>query len=248
MQEFQIGGTRGENHEIHFCYFAGGCDDGGAHSNKRAGATGARGRSQRAGLRCRLYRRYAVAEKRRHIGFQAISRRLPQEEGNLRCEVVQRLEQPNQFVTLQIWKDRKSFDAHAGNPAATALRDKLRPMLESPYDERVHLGLSVAPPQPTPSGRPTYVVTHVDVIPPRAGDAVALLGQIADASRKEAANSRFEVLQQTNRNNHFSIVEIWPNRKVFEARAATPGVIQFRNQLQPMIGALYDQRLYKILD
>ena len=33
------------------------------------------------------------------------------EEGNLRCEVVQRLEQPNQFVTLQIWKDRKSFDA-----------------------------------------------------------------------------------------------------------------------------------------
>ena len=170
------------------------------------------------------------------------------EEGNLRCEVVQRLEQPNQFVTLQIWKDRKSFDAHAGNPAATALRDKLRPMLESPYDERVHLGLSVAPPQPTPLGRPTYVVTHVDVIPPRAGDAVALLGQIADAGRKEAANNRFEVLQQTNRNNHFSIVELWPNRKVFEARAATPGVIQFRNQLQPMIGALYDQRLYKILD
>ena len=119
-------------------------------------------------------------------------------------------------------------------------------MLESPYDERVHHGLSVAPPQPTPSGRPTYVVTHVDVIPPRAGDAVALLGQIADAGRKEAANNRFEVLQQTNRNNHFSIVELW-QRKVFEARAATPGVIQFRNQLQPMIGALYDQRLLQDL-
>jgi quinol monooxygenase YgiN len=170
------------------------------------------------------------------------------EEGNLRCEVVQRLEQPNQFVTLQIWKDKNSFDAHASTPAATALRDKLRPLLESPYDERIHRGLSVAPPQPTPSGRPTYVVTHVDVIPPRADDAVALLGQLADATRKEPTNNRFEVLQQTNRANHFSVVELWPNRKVFEARAATPGVIQFRNQLQPMAGALYDQRLYKILD
>jgi len=170
------------------------------------------------------------------------------EDGNMRCEVVQRLEQPNQFVTLQIWKDTKAFDAHATNPAATAIRDKIRPMLESPYDERAHVGASVAPPQPTPPGRPTYVVTHVDVIPPRAGDAVALLSQLADSGRKEAANNRFEVLQQTNRANHFSIVELWPNRKVFEARSTTPGVIQFRNQLQPMIGALYDQRLYKILD
>src|SRR4029079_10274696 len=34
------------------------------------------------------------------------------EEGVLRCEVAQRLEQPNQFVTLGAWKDKKSFDAH----------------------------------------------------------------------------------------------------------------------------------------
>ena len=38
------------------------------------------------------------------------------EEGNVRCEVVQRLEQPNQFVTLQIWKDKNSLDAHANSP------------------------------------------------------------------------------------------------------------------------------------
>ena len=45
-----------------------------------------------------------------------------------------------------------------------------------------------------------------------------------------------------------SVVEVWPNRKVFETRGTTPTVVQFRNQLQPMLGALYDQRLYKILD
>jgi quinol monooxygenase YgiN len=169
-------------------------------------------------------------------------------DGNLRCEVVQRLEQPNQFVTLQIWKDKAAFDASATNPAAAAIRDKLKPMLESPYDERVHNGLSVAAPQPTPGGRPSYVVTHVDVIPPRANDAVTLLSQMAEAGRKEPGNGRLEVLQQNNRPNHFTVVEIWPNRKVFEARGMTPGVIAYRNQLQPMAGALYDQRLYKVLD
>jgi quinol monooxygenase YgiN len=170
------------------------------------------------------------------------------EEGNQRCEVVQRLEQPNQFVTLQIWRDKSAFDAHANNPAAVAFRDKLRPMLESPYDERIHGGLSVAPPQPTPNGRVTYVVTHVDVIPPRASDAVTLLTQMAEAGRKDTGNGRLEVLQQNNRPNHFSVVEIWPNRKVFETHATTPAVIAYRNQLQPMAGALYDQRLYKVLD
>jgi quinol monooxygenase YgiN len=170
------------------------------------------------------------------------------EDGNLRCEVIQRLEQPNQFATLQIWKDKAAFEAHATNPTAVALRDKLRPMLESPYDERVHGGLSVLPPQPTPTGRVTYAVTHVDVIPSHTKDATTLLTQLAEASRRDAGNSRFEVLQQDGRPNHISVVEVWPNRKVFETRGTTPTVVQFRNQLQPMLGALYDQRLYKILD
>jgi quinol monooxygenase YgiN len=170
------------------------------------------------------------------------------EEGVLRCEVAQRLEQPNQFVTLATWKDKKSFDAHLANPSLQALRDKLAAMSQSPYDRRIHTGMSVGATQPAPAGRITYAVTHVDVIPPRTNDAVPLLTQAAEAARKETGNGRFEVLQQNGRPNHFSVVEIWPNRKVFETRSMSPAVIQFRNQLQPMAGALYDQRLYKVLD
>jgi quinol monooxygenase YgiN len=170
------------------------------------------------------------------------------EDGVLRCEVAQRMEQPNQFVTLAAWKDKASYEAHLANPALQGLRDKLAAMSQSPYDRRVHTALSVAPPQPAPSGRINYVVTHVDVVPPRAADAVALLTQLADSTRKDPGNARFEVLQQANRPNHFSVVEIWPNRKVFETHAMSPAALQFRNQLQPMAGALYDQRLYKILD
>jgi quinol monooxygenase YgiN len=168
--------------------------------------------------------------------------------GNLRCEIVERLEQPNQFVVLEIWKDQKAFDARGTNATATAAHDKIKPMLESPYDARIHRGLAVAPPQSPPSGRITYVVTHVDVIPSRAADAVALLTKMAETSRNDPGNGRLEVLQQLNRPNHFSVVEIWPNRKIFENHAASPPIIAFRNDLQPMTGALYDQRLYKVLD
>jgi quinol monooxygenase YgiN len=168
--------------------------------------------------------------------------------GNLRCEIAERLEQQNQFVVLEIWKDQKALDAHDTNATATAAYDKLKPMLESPYDVRIHRGLSVAPPQAPPGGRITYVVTHVDVIPPRAADAVTLLTRMAETSRNDAGNGRLEVLQQLNRPNHFSVVEIWPNRKVFENHAASPAIIAFRNELQPMAGALYDQRLYKVPD
>jgi quinol monooxygenase YgiN len=170
------------------------------------------------------------------------------ESGNLRCEIVERLEQPNQFVALETWKDQKALDAHGANAAATAAHAKIKPMLESPYDVRIHRGLSVLPPQSPPTGRLTYVVTHVDVIPPRAADAVALLTKMAVTSRNDAGNGRLEILQQLNRSNHFSVVEIWPNRNIFENHAASPAIIAFRNELQPMTGALYDQRLYKVLE
>jgi quinol monooxygenase YgiN len=169
------------------------------------------------------------------------------EEGNLRCEAVQRMEQQNEFAILEIWKDQKSFQAHAKGSGAQ-LRDKLKPLQGSPYDERIHTGLAVLPPQPTPSGRIVYAITHVDVVPPRANDAVSLLSQMAEASRKDQGNGRLEVLQQAGRPNHFTVVEIWSNRRTLEAHQVLPRTIQFREQTFPMLGSPYDERLYKILD
>jgi quinol monooxygenase YgiN len=170
------------------------------------------------------------------------------ETGNLRCEAVQRFEQQNEFAILEVWKDQKSFEAHSTGPGAQ-LRDKLKPILGSPYDERVHTGLSVLVPTPAPSSRIVYAVTHIDIIPPRIAEALPLVTQMAEAGRKEAGNSRLEVLQQlAPRTNHFSFVEIWGNKRQLEAHRAQTRTIQFRDKLQPLMGALYDERLYKILD
>jgi quinol monooxygenase YgiN len=172
------------------------------------------------------------------------------EDGNQRCEAVQRLEQQNEFAVLEIWKDQATFRAHATG-AGAQLRDKLKPLLASPYDERIHTAFSVVPPQPAPTARIVYAITHIDVIPvpPILEKALPLLGPAAEASRKETGNARLEVLQQlAPRTNHFTIVEIWNNKRQLEAHQSLPRAIQFREQLQPNIGALYDERLYKVLD
>lgn len=168
------------------------------------------------------------------------------EDGNQRCEVVQRMEQQNEFAILEIWKDQKSFQAHAGG-SGTQLRDKLKPLQGSPYDERIHSALAVLPPQPAPGGRIVYAVTHVDVVS-RASDATSILSQMADASRRDQGNGRLEVLQQVGRPGQFTIVEIWSNKRMLESHQILPRTIQYRDQIQPMIGSPYDERLYKILD
>lgn len=170
------------------------------------------------------------------------------EDGNQRCEIVQRMEQQNEFATIEVWKDQAAYKAHAAGPGAQ-LRDKLKPLLGSPYDERTHTGFSITPPQGAPAGRIVYTIVHIDVIPPRLNDALPVLTAMAEASRKDAGNGRLEVLQQlAPRTNHFTIVEIWSNKRQLEAHQALPRSIDYREKLQPNIGALYDERLYKILD
>jgi quinol monooxygenase YgiN len=169
------------------------------------------------------------------------------EDGNLRCEAVQRMEQQNEFAMIEVWKDQKTFQTHQTG-SGRQLRDRLKPLQASPYDERAHSAFAALAPQPAPSGRIVYAITHVDILPPRLSEGGPVLTQMAEASRKDTGNGRLEVLQQIGRNNHFSIVEIWGNKKQLEAHQALPRMIQYRDQIQPMLGSPYDERLYKILD
>ena len=51
--------------------------------------------------------------------------------------------------------------------------------------------------------RNAFVVAHVDVAPNT--QAPALLQQLAEASRQEPGNLRFDVLQHAMRGNHFTV-------------------------------------------
>jgi len=169
------------------------------------------------------------------------------EGGNLRCEIAQRIDQPHQFVILSIWKDQKSWEAHGKGAASMEMREKIAAVRNAPTDERVHIGLSIGPIDTSVRGA-VYVATHVDVIPPRKDDGVAALKRLGDESRRADGNLRFEVVQQINRQNHFTVVEIWKEPKAAEAHSMAPATREFRDKLATMTGALYDERMYRAID
>jgi len=194
----------------------------------------------------------AAAEATRLVQqFRKATRR---EAGNLRAEALQRIAQAHQFVLLEAWKDQAAADAHSKASATAAFRDKIRTIQIAPIDERVHFALSVGPPGIKSSlggywlPRGTVaVVTHVDVIPPQRENGTAITKQLAEESRKEAANLRFEAVTQVNRQNHFTVIEVWRTRAAADAHSMAAHTLGFRDKLAPASGALYDERIYRIL-
>ena len=168
--------------------------------------------------------------------------------GAVRVEVLQRIDRANQFVVVAAWTEPKAFEAHQAATSTKEFHAKLEPLLASPNDTRLHSGLSVGTAAAASAGRALYVVTHVDVIPPRKDDAVLALKQLAEDSRKDSGHVRFDVVQQTNRPNHFTVVEVWTSRQAFDAHGMAAHSRRFRAELAPMSGSLYDERLYQALD
>ena len=160
-------------------------------------------------------------------------------------EVFQRIDRPNQFVMLGAWADQKAFETHSAGDAAKKLNEKLATMLASPTDTRQHNGLSVSPAK---AGKDAiFAVTHVDVIPPEKDNGANALEQLADGSRRHAGNLQFDVWRQANRPNHFTVVESWATTARLTSMRCRRKTREFRMKLGPMSGALYDERLYKVM-
>ena len=176
-------------------------------------------------------------------GLRETSRK---DDGNRRTDVLESLSRSGQFVILATWRDQKALDAHMAAAPTKDARDKLQALRNSPADDRIHNGLSLA--STDSARRPFYVVTHVDVPPPRKDECVDMLKKLADDSRKDDGNLRYDVVQQSNRPNHFTVIEAWKDRKAFEAHSMAAHVRDFRDKLTPMSGALYDERLYRVVN
>jgi len=167
--------------------------------------------------------------------------------GNLRFDTLHRIGRTRHFAILEAWNDKAAADAHASAAHTKQFRDSLKPLLTAPYDERPHGALAVAEPALKSSGRTIFVVTHVDIIPPKKDEGIAATVALAEPSRKERGNLRFEVLQQASRPNHMTVVEAWRGRRAQQAHAATNGMKVYRDKLLPMSGSLYDERLYRTI-
>jgi len=170
------------------------------------------------------------------------------DDGNLLVRVLRETGKENRFVILEAWKDQKSFEAHGKADHTLRFREQLAPIQNSPPDERVHNALWIGPAKPAQPSGLFYVVTHVDVPPPRKDDVIVLLKQLGEDSAKEPDNLKLDVVQQTNRPNHFSVVEIWTDRKALDGHDMAAHTRQFRDKLAPMLGAPHDDRIYRPID
>jgi quinol monooxygenase YgiN len=179
--------------------------------------------------------------------FGAASRK---EQGNLRFETLQRIDTPNHFVILEAWNDAAALSAHASAAPTKTFRSQLQPLLSAPYDERPHGALSVdvrhANSGETLRGA-IFAVTHVDIVPTSKDKGIDAAMRFTEASRALKDNLRFDLLQQSSRPNHMTVVEVWKTQAAVDEHTGAASTQSFRNTLLPMSGSLYDHRLFRLI-
>ncbi len=170
------------------------------------------------------------------------------EAGNLRYDVLQLLERRSQFAILENWTDGKAFEDHGGGAAMKQFRGELDPLRVGFYDERLDTGIDVGSAS-APAGKDAiYVITHVDVTGPFKDDAIVMMKKLAADSRREPGSERYEIWQQNNRLNHFTVTETWKDQPALDAHNLAAGTREFREKVGHMMGALYDDRRYRNLE
>jgi len=60
------------------------------------------------------------------------------DQGSVRFEVLRDPVRLNHFTIVEVWRTRQDFEAHLAAGHTRAFREKLQPMLGSPFDERLH--------------------------------------------------------------------------------------------------------------
>jgi quinol monooxygenase YgiN len=164
--------------------------------------------------------------------------------GVLRVDVLQQVGRSSHFAIYESWRDNAALEAHKTSSETRKLDEVLQATRVSPIDER--LLTSVGAPSATTSGAgAVYVVTHADSVPPQRDAAETALKDLTIRSRQEPGNALFIATVQPNRNNHFTIVEIWKDEKALDSHAVAEHTKKFRDTFGPFSGALFDERIYK---
>ncbi len=160
--------------------------------------------------------------------------------------VLQEIGRPSRFLLLENWTDEGAYQAHEKAARDQDFRKRLMAIEIAPPDVRVVQELWARRPANAPTSNAIVAATHVDVMPAYQAEAAAMLKSLGAAASLEKGNLGFVVAPQLGRANHFTVIEIWADRKAFDAHETAAATKSFRERLTPMQGALYDQRLYRI--
>jgi len=164
--------------------------------------------------------------------------------GVIRFDVLQQVDRPNFFALFEIWSSAQTFTAFQSSSATQAILTQLAPLLGAPLDERDG-NLLAGTVDPRDAKSRIFVITHVDIDPQFVDQARPLLDTFVSDSASNPGVQTFALLSQTPTTNHFQLIEAFAKQKAFDAHVSAQHTLDFRNGIQPFIGAPYDERLYQ---
>lgn len=89
---------------------------------------------------------------------------------------------------------------------------------------------------------PTFIVTYVEVDAAKSDEALSLIKTQTEASESHEGIIRFEALQRIGQDNHFVLLEAWASPEARAEHAAHADTIAYREALEPLLYAPYDER------
>ena len=57
----------------------------------------------------------------------------------MRFELLREPNRINHFTIVEVWQSRQDFETHLTLPHTKSFREKIQPLLGSPFDERLHI-------------------------------------------------------------------------------------------------------------
>jgi quinol monooxygenase YgiN len=164
-------------------------------------------------------------------------------EGNNGVAGLQQDGRENQFVVIEEWTSNEAREAHAAGQVVAGFRESLAPGLISGYDERVYTGpgddggLEAGP-------GAVFVVTHIDIGSRPRETGIDLVRKMVERGTGDAGNLRMLLLSWSMRDNHMTVLEVWENTEAHHHHLEEDYMKDFRIALTPLIGAMYDERVY----
>jgi quinol monooxygenase YgiN len=171
------------------------------------------------------------------------------EPGNAGIDVLQEAGWPTRFAIYETWKDRAAYDANEKAAALAELRDKLKPISDSPYDRRDYHAVTVGVAKAAAGAGAVYMQVHLDVFPPGLDQTLAASKVVADAARKGEGNLRYDVVQTIKQpTSHTTLYAAWQSREAFDAYQSSNYARHFRDIVGPLLGSPYDDRVYTLVN
>src|SRR5215467_10875150 len=174
--------------------------------------------------------------------YAAASRK---DDGYASVDFFEQIGRPAHFIILEKWADQKSFDAHAMADSTKQLLNKIS-TVRLGLDQNSYRTFTVSE-SARPNDRMVAVVSHVDTAGTQA-DAPTVLRRLAEMSRKEKGNIRFDILQNAKRPNHFTVLEAWQSQDALDAHAIAAHTREFRDSIQAVLGSPLDERWFKLVN